>query len=252
MRNSTKSLLVVPILAAASGAASLAYQIVWMRRLALVFGNTTLATSTVLAAFLGGLAIGAWIWGLLADSRPQSTLGFFAIIEIATGLYGFASLPIFRVVQAMYLAVYPPLANHSGLFTGVQFILSALAILPPTILMGASLPLLARFNISKTSGMAGTAGAIYGWNTLGAACGAAAATYSLLPGLGLSSTIALAATVNVLVGVAAIYMRSRKWAAPAGAPADLSAVQRNRCARSPGHNLRADRIRRIGICRDDF
>ena len=193
-----------------------------MRRLALVFGNTTLATSTVLAAFLGGLAAGAWIWGLLADSRPQSTLGFFAIIEIATGLYGFASLPVFRVVQAMYLAVYPPLANHSSLFIGVQFILSALAILPPTTLMGAALPLLARFNLSKTSGMVGAAGAIYGWNTLGAAAGAAATTYGLLPGLGLSSTIALAATVNVLVGAAAIYLRSRKWTAPAGAPADLT------------------------------
>ena len=105
---------------------------------------------------------------------------------------------------------------------GVQFILSALAILPPTILMGASLPLLARFNISKAGGMVGAAGGIYGWNTLGAACGAAATTYGLLPALGLSSTIALAATVNVLVGAAAIYLRSRKWAAPAGAAAYLT------------------------------
>src|SRR5438093_3378888 len=59
--------LVLLAMAFASGAASLIYQIVWMRRLALVFGNTTLATSTVLAAFLAGLAIGTVLWGRWAD-----------------------------------------------------------------------------------------------------------------------------------------------------------------------------------------
>ena len=100
-------------MAAASGAASLAYQVVWMRRLALVFGSTTLATSTVLAAFLGGLALGACIWGLVADLRPQSTVTIFAAIEIGTGLYGLASMWVFRGVQAIYAAAYPSLANHA-------------------------------------------------------------------------------------------------------------------------------------------
>ena len=93
---------VLLVMAFASGAASLIYQIVWMRRLALVFGNTTLATSTVLAAFLAGLAIGTVLWGRLADRRPQSTLIVFAILEVATGLYGFASLWIFRGVERLY------------------------------------------------------------------------------------------------------------------------------------------------------
>lgn len=222
MRNSTKTLIAAPILAFASGAASLIYQVVWMRRLALVFGSTTLATSTVLAAFLGGLAIGTWIWGRLGDFRPQSVLGAFAGAEIATGIYGLASLGIFRLVQAVYLSVYPPLANHAALFTGVQFVLSALAILLPTILMGASLPLLARLTISNFRGMVRSAGSIYGWNTLGAACGAAATTYALLPVYGLSSSIEVAAITNVLAGAAALYLLWRKWAAPATVPADLT------------------------------
>src|SRR5262249_62052966 len=95
----------------ASGAASLVYQVVWMRRLALVFGNTTLATSTVLAAFLAGLAMGTFLWGRFADRRPQSALTMFAVIEAATGLYGFASLWIFAGVQWMYLAAYASLAE---------------------------------------------------------------------------------------------------------------------------------------------
>ena len=240
----------MPILAAASGAASLAYQIVWMRRLALVFGSTTLATSTVLAAFLGGLAIGTWIWGRLADSRPQSSLGVFAIIEIATGLYGFASLSIFRIVQAMYLAVYPSLADHARLFTGLQFILSALAILLPAILMGASLPLLARLNVSNTSGMVGSAGAIYGWNTLGAACGAAATTYGLLPALGLAPPSLWPRAVNVLVGAHAIYMLRRKWAARSCRDGRSGASSAQAMRANGWSDADPDRIRCIGICRD--
>ena len=199
--------LVLLVMAVASGAASLAYQVVWMRRLALVLGSTTLATSTVLAAFLGGLAIGTWLWGRVADRRPQSTLIVFAVIEIATGLYGFASLWIFRGVEALYLAAYPALADRASLFTGLQFVLSALAILPPVILMGGSLPLLARMMMRRmvvdAGGIVRCAGALYGWNTLGAAAGAAAATYALLPAVGLTATVRLAAAVNLLVGAAA-------------------------------------------------
>lgn len=224
MNNSTKTSIVAPILAFASGSASLTYQVVWMRRLALVFGSTTLATSTVLAAFLGGLAIGTWIWGRQGDLHPQAALRMFAGAEIATGIYGFASLLVFRVVQAMYLEVYAPLANHLGLFTSVQFILSALAILLPTILMGASLPLLACVTISSTRGIVRSAGSIYGWNTLGAACGAAATTYALLPTFGLSSSIKMAAITNVVVGAAATFVVWRGWAArhSVGTPVEVA------------------------------
>src|SRR5262245_6187477 len=102
---------VLLLMAFGSGAASLIYQVVWMRRLALVFGSTTLATSTVLAAFLGGLAIGTVLWGRLSDRRPHSTLTIFGVVEIVTGLYGFASLWIFRSVEAIYLAAYPSVAE---------------------------------------------------------------------------------------------------------------------------------------------
>src|SRR5688500_13295720 len=104
-----------------------------MRRLALVFGSSTQATSTVLAAFLGGLAIGTVIWGRVADRRPYAALTVFAIIEIVTGLYGVASLWIFSGVEALYLSAYPLFFGNSQLFTGLQFILSSLAMLGPVI-----------------------------------------------------------------------------------------------------------------------
>ena len=214
-------------LAAASGAASVMYQIVWMRRLALVFGSTALATSATLVALLGGLAIGGWIWGRVADRRPQSTLIVFAAVQIATGFYGFASLWIFRGVQALYLAAYPlrltgrAVAGHASLFAGAQLLLNALAILAPAILMGGSLPLvgpslgplLGRGVVFDSSGTVDGVGSVYGWSTLGAAAGAAATTYRLLPAIGLASTIALAAALSILAGAAAVavhlYERAR-------------------------------------------
>ena len=218
-------------LAAASGAASVMYQIVWMRRLALVFGSTALATSATLVALLGGLAIGGWMWGRVADRRPQSTLIVFAAVQIATGFYGFASLWIFRGVQALYLAAYPLLsgrvltgravAGHASLFASAQLLLNALAILAPAILMGGSLPLvgpsleplLGRGVVFDSSGTVDGVGSVYGWSTLGAAAGAAATTYCLLPAIGLASTIALAAALSVLAGAAAVavhlYERAR-------------------------------------------
>jgi spermidine synthase len=201
--------LVVLAMAFVSGAASLIYQIVWMRRLALVFGNTTLATSTVLAAFLAGLAIGTVLWGRLADRRPNYTLTVFAIIEVATGLYGFASLWIFRGVERLYLAAYPSFADRTSLFAGLQFVLCAFAIVPPVILMGGSLPLLAQRMKSQWNGLVYKVGAVYGWNTLGAAAGAALATYIFLPAFGLTATAALAAALNVVVAVVALAVHSR-------------------------------------------
>ncbi len=121
-----------------SGAASLIYQVAWMRRLVLVFGSTTLATSTVLVAFLGGLAVGAWIWGRAADHQPRWSLAIFALVEAGTGFYGLISPWVFGRMESLYVAAYPGLATRQGVFLGVQFVLSALVILPPAILMGGS------------------------------------------------------------------------------------------------------------------
>jgi spermidine synthase len=200
--------LVLLAMAFISGAASLIYQIVWMRRLALVFGHTTLATSTVLAAFLAGLAIGTFLWGRLADRRPQSTLMIFALLEAVTGLYGFASLWIFKGVEAVYLAAYPSLADRTSLFAALQFLLCAIAIMPPVVLMGGSLPLLTHRMKNEVDEIARKAGAVYGWNTLGAAAGAAFTTYKLLPDLGMTLTVILAGTLNLVVGAAAMGLRS--------------------------------------------
>jgi len=207
------------IAAGASGSASLMYLQVWMRRSVLVFGGTMLVTAAVTLAFVAGLAIGTWTWGRFADRRPHSTLSAFAAIQLATGLYGFASLWIFDGVEALYLAVYPLLAGHANLLAITQLMLSALVVLPPAILMGGSLPLLARRLVSSDSGFVSSVGSVYAGNALGAAAGAAAMTYGLLPAVGLTYTVVLAAAVNVLLGIAAFSAELRKRPNPAPANA---------------------------------
>ncbi|MFN2386085.1 MAG: fused MFS/spermidine synthase [Thermoanaerobaculia bacterium] len=183
-----------------SGACGLVYEIVWMRRLALVFGSTTLAVSTVLASFMGGLALGSWWIGRRADRRPEKALRLYALLEIAIGAIALAIPLLFRGVAAMYLSLAPALEQTPRLFLIVQFLLLAPVIVVPTMLMGGTLPLLARYLIHRLPELAGRIGALYAANTLGAAAGVTAATYFLLPAYGISSTELLAALSNVAVG----------------------------------------------------
>lgn len=212
--------LLLLILAIASGVASLVYQIVWMRRLVLVFGSATLATSTVLAVFLGGLAVGAWLWGRVADRHAGRALTIYGLVETAIGLYALASPWAFRGMERVYLALYPGLESRPGWYAGVQFMLSALVILPPAALMGGTLPLLARRVTVGVDHVQGVA-ALYGWNTMGAAAGAALATYALLPWLGLTAAITTAATLNGLCAVAALALGAAGRTSERRAPEDL-------------------------------
>lgn len=193
-------------MAAGSGLAALVYQVVWMRRLALVFGSTTLATSTVLVAFLGGLALGAWVLGRAADRRPDGALALFGLVEVGTGLYGLASPWIFRGIEIIYLGLYPGLEGRPGLYAGAQFALSALVILPPTMLMGGTVPLLSRHLAAAAGGTVRGVASLYGWNTVGAALGAALTAYVLLPFLGLRAAVRLAASANLVIGAVALLL----------------------------------------------
>ena len=212
MKGFTKVFLFVA--AAASGAAAFLYQAVWMRRLALIFGSTTFVTVTTISAFLGGFAVGAWLLGRLADRRPRSSLMILAVLELAAGVYGFASFWILHGVEALYLLLYPPLADYGGFLASAQFLLVVVFIFPAAVLMGGLPPLLARRGLSNDSETVRSAGAVYGWSMLGAAFGGVIAIYGLLPGLGLTSTVLVAIAINVLGSAAAFSakMRSRRVA----------------------------------------
>ena len=186
-----------------SGASGLIYEIAWMRRLTHVFGSTTLAVSTVLAAFMGGLALGSiWI-GRLADRRPERALALYARLEASIAVLALLVPLLLRAAGAIYLAFSPSLEGSPQVFFLLQFLLVALVLVPPTALMGGTLPLLARFSIARVDEVGGRVGTLYAANTIGAAAGAALAAYALLPGLGVFQSEVFAACLNLAAAATA-------------------------------------------------
>ncbi len=195
-----------------SGCAGLVYEVAWIRRASLVFGSTTLALATVLAVFFLGLAIGSFVFGRIA-SRVARPLRLFAMLELTIGALALASLPAFNVAERIYSAAYPVLVEHRALLFLGRVVIAAVVLIPPTILMGGTLPLLCRQFVASPDRIARSVALLYGVNTLGAVVGCAAAGLALLPALGLRGTIACGAALSV--AAAAIALARRAAPAPA-------------------------------------
>ena len=119
---------------------ALIYQTLWLRLLALVFGVTVYAASTVLASFMSGLAIGSLLAGFVAE-RTKHPLRLFGIAELFVGITALLTPWALMPSTRLYLAWYPSLAGNLGQLTLVRFLLSFAVLLVPTVLMGSTLPL---------------------------------------------------------------------------------------------------------------
>ena len=189
----------------ASGAAALVYQVVWVRQLGLVFGVSTYAVATVLAAFMGGLALGGVIFGrrALTVERP---LVLFAFLELGIAASALL-LPLgFQAVAAGYAGIHRLLGDAPAIFGLARFFLVALLLVVPTSLMGGTVAVLARVQSRREETLGGDVGALYGWNTLGAVVGAFAAGFVMIATLGLTTTTWIAVGVNVAIGLNALVL----------------------------------------------
>jgi spermidine synthase len=204
---SAKSLKLVAVCFLFSGATGLIYEVLWARMLGLVFGVTTLAIGLVLAAFMGGLALGSAVAASLA-ARIARAVRAYALIEIAIGFYALAVPLLFRLIDRVYAAAWPHF--HQGFygFAITRFALAAIVLLIPTALMGATLPVLARAVGARQAGK-NSITTLYACNLAGAIAGTIAAGFFLLPTFGVRATIWIAAATNVLIGVVAFLVDSK-------------------------------------------
>ncbi|HEY9870980.1 MAG TPA: fused MFS/spermidine synthase [Candidatus Obscuribacterales bacterium] len=185
----------IVLLFVASGLSSLIYQVVWTRLLVLVFGSTTFATATVLAVFMGGLALGSYLAGRVSDRLPRPFL-WYGILEGIIGAWALivpflfdAAVPLYRHAwQQFHLSVIP--------FSLLRFVMATVILIVPTSCMGATLPLLSRFVTTSLEFVGRRVGTLYSANTLGAVAGAMVAGFALLPTVGLEATTLIAALVN--------------------------------------------------------
>ncbi|MBT4692733.1 MAG: fused MFS/spermidine synthase [Planctomycetaceae bacterium] len=182
-----------------SGFAALVYEISWIRKASLVVGATSYAVSTVLGVFFGGLAIGSYLFG--KRTRQQRTpIRLYGKLEIGVGILCIASVFTLPLVESLYSSLYDSI--QGGLFVAllIRAALVSICLLPPTILMGATLPLFCRQFIRHKNGVLNSISWLYGLNTLGAAVGAAVCGFALLPAIGVNASIFLAGGISIVVG----------------------------------------------------
>ena len=191
-----------------------------MRKLATFFGNTTLATSVCLTAFMAGLALGSYVIGRRAGGvrRP---LRYYAILELVIGAYGLASLYLIDAVRAAYLAFArhsPQLPLDSFPLVAFQFLACFLVLLAPTAMMGGTLPMGVKGVVRRLDAVGREVAWLYGLNTLGAALGVLLVGFFVLPKIGLSGSVVVAALLNFAIYLAVFRRDSRD--APALAKTD--------------------------------
>ncbi len=192
-----------------SGCAALIYQVVFAKKLALIFGSTSTATLTVLATFLGGMAIGSLLGGKLAD-KSMPALKVYAIIEALIGIYCAATPLIYDLIQTIYISIAANQAPDSPELLGLRIILGAGALLVPTILMGASLPVLTKSLKRENHSIGQEVATLYFANTAGAAVGALMTSYFIIPSFGILRTALLAVFLNLLVAIAALQLLKKQ------------------------------------------
>ncbi|HAH05575.1 MAG TPA: hypothetical protein DCM05_03465 [Elusimicrobia bacterium] len=165
-----------------SGAASLLCEAAWNRLLVIAVGNTVASAGMIVSAFMGALALGAWLGGRVLGGRRPSLLPY-ALLEACIGLYALSSPWLFGFILRLFEAAAPGLSP--GPLQALRLVLISGFVFFPALLMGATFPAI-------LAGGAGNAGSLYAVNTLGAALGALAAGYVLLPSYGVRTALAAA------------------------------------------------------------
>lgn len=179
-----------------SGFAALLYQVVWQRALFTIYGTNIEAVTVVVTAFLLGLGAGSALGGRLSLAPRSSALRLFALFELGIGAFGAVSLQLFEAVGEVTLQL-SPVATAA---------VTLLLVLPPTVLMGATLPLLVAHGVRQRHSVGEAVARMYFVNTLGSAAGSLACGSFLLWALGLRGTTWVAVALNVLVGLVGLVL----------------------------------------------
>lgn len=214
-----------------SGLTGLIYEILWTRRLNLTFGHSILAVSTVVTAYMGGLALGSGLGGrwsdrrLLRGEKASWFLGCYGALEAFVGIWALLSLPLLGFVETFYLG-----ASSHGLeglpLHLLAFVGSLLVLLPPTTAMGATLPIVSCLYNDQASRLGRVLSRLYATNTFGALAGVLLAGFFLLPQLGLQLSVAVAAVLNFGIGALA-WTSSRSLQGQLETPAPAAVPERS-------------------------
>lgn len=194
----TSSLEYISILFLISGFSALIYQVVWQRVLFSTFGVNAESVTVVVSVFMFGLGVGALAGGWIQKTLPRHLLMIFLTLEVTIGLFGLISLDLIRM------------AGTDAPASVVSLVLNVYALLLlPTLMMGATLPVLVALLQPYFHNMGRTVGMLYAMNTLGSAIAAFVTVYLLFAYMGLQATVYVAAASNFLTACL-IYFAARR------------------------------------------
>lgn len=196
--------MIIYLLVFLSGFSALIYQILWMKQLGLLFGNTSHAAGVTLAAFFAGLAVGSWFWGRRSN-QGRNPMRIYAGLELGIAI---TALLYFVVIKG-YHFIYPEVFEsvHSGAWLLlIKFLLALVLIFPPAFCMGGTIPVVGQYVIRNASRFGSTSALLYGINTLGATLGALLAGFFLPLWFGFQATCFIAMGITLILAVMAFVL----------------------------------------------
>lgn len=192
-----------------SGTAAMIYEVVWFRKLSLIIGTTVYAFSAMLTSFLAGLSLGSYLMSRPADSH-KNIIRLFAQLEIAIGLFGLVSLPLFSVISLPYAFLFSLLKNNIYAIALFQFVITFLVMIIPTTMLGALFPLINKAYATDFRMLGWSVGSLYAANSWGAVLGAYVSGFILVPLIGVTYACYLAAFLNISVGAVILSVSRRR------------------------------------------
>ena len=192
-----------------SGASGLIYEVIWMRQLTLIFGSTVFATSTVLTAFMAGLALGSYYFGRKIDESTQSPLRIYALLEAGIGAFCLVWPLILGALSAIYVLIHRNITSEFYTLSLIRFVLTFGVLLIPSTLMGGTLPVLTRFFVKRLEQLGTNIGILYALNTFGAVVGTVAAGFFLIEALGVRWTLGIGIAINFAVAAVALALAQK-------------------------------------------
>jgi spermidine synthase len=228
-----------------SGACGLVYQVAWARMLVHIFGSTSVAVGTVLGAFMSGLAAGSWLIGRVAD-RHSHPLRLYAWLEFGAAGTALGAHALLGFVTPLYLGLYGVLGDWETALGFARFGMAFGIVMVPTMLMGATLPVLTRFFVRDTATSGARLSTLYATNTFGGVAGTLLTGFFLIGAVGLNRSVLIAALGNVIAGGAAWMFAARAAPTPVSAMPDRP-MATNQTSEPSDLSDRAHRLLLLGL-----
>jgi len=223
-------LFVVYVISTLSGVAALMYEVIWFRSLSLVFGGAHLAVATTVSVFMLGISLGNWAAGKWMHLSKNLIL-IYCFLEVGIAFFAGLFLLLIKVYPQIYVVLAGIAPDSPVYLTLIRVLFSIIAMIGPTLLMGATLPVLTSFTTTKVALLGKHLSFLYGFNTFGAVFGAALTGFVLLGTMPLSKVNILAIAINVSIGAICFFISRIVQVNPEPQPEEIVQKKSNRRSR---------------------